>query len=1050
MTSAIVRHDTQIPYVSGVIERPNLLAQLQAAASHKLTLICAPAGYGKTTIAAQFARRSSIPIVWHALEERARDVPHFYHQATAALEECVPGIQALSAPPGYSPGELAALMADYIRDNLPGRMIYILDDSHVLAGSPPAETFVETLVELLPGNCHMVLIGRKLPNLPLTEMIARREVIAFGQDQLRFTPDEIRRLASETLGTELSRAEVDGLAARLEGWPAGTVLALHPLPTDLEQAMLSGGRGPEALFNALAASMLETQPPDLRDFLLASSTLFKMTPERCATILELPDSSYWLQELQRRNLFLSRIGGGLVYHRLFRDFLQNELSQDNSRLFISLHVKAARWLEENEHLEDSFTHYLAAGLVERAAGIAERVADAYFIQGNFETLVEWRARLGRMTAFAPKLLFNCARIHTDRYDYEDAETALDDAQRVFEETNNEVGVTDVYLQRAFIKLQKGETTSAISEAMRFVSSTGDAARSRGRALNILGVAHLRLGEAKIAVVYLEQALALHRKDGDAHALANVLQDLGVAYLRQGRLNDASACLQEVVALRRSLGSPSTVAAALNNLGYYYHLDGNYDQAITTFQEGLNIIARVPNKRSESALSWSMGDVRRDQGAFDEALRLYNVSLALIGDAEPSMRSSVLISSATLRRWQGRIQESVLLAERALALAETHQVALQDSTARAAWWAARALLGEAEPAREALDHVLEDLRVQDARLKLVWALGLSAHTALLCGDRRAADHYLGLALQEAEQGGSAQPLVAEIAHSPRLELHIVGQPAPYGDLIRSLKKLQGAQHSLRNPVRSVQADIPDTYSVRVVTLGHEKIERDGEPIPASEWRSSAAREIFLHLLFNGPESREQISLAFWPDSPTSQVRSNFHTTLYRARQALGERVIVFQDGYYRINPDLDLWCDAHELEKLVRQARFMPPRDARTEDLWRKAADLYHGDFLPSMDTDWVIYRRESSLECYIEALNGLGNCARVRHDSREALRAYQRVLEIDPYREDTHRAIMTCYAQLGEKQQILAHFRRLQTLLDEELGLEPSSETASLANSLLK
>ena len=1049
MATATVPRDTQIPYVSGVIERPRLLAQLQAASAHKLTLICAPPGYGKTTIAAQFARSAPISVAWHALEERARDVPNFYYQMIQVLEEFVPGIQRLTTSPGFRPSELAALIADYIREHLASPLIYILDDSHILTGSSPAETFVQTLAELLPAHCHMVLIGRTLPNLPLTEMIARREVIAFGQDQLRFTPEEIRQLATETVGTDLTRDAIDDLAARLEGWPAGTVLALHPLPTDLEQAMLRGGRGPEALFNALAESMLDLQPPDLRDFLLASSTLFRMTPERCSSILELPDSAHWFQEAQRRNLFLSRIGGRLVYHRLFRDFLQNQLSQTNPHLYVSLHLKAARWFEEHDYLDDSFDHYLAAGLIERAAGIAERVADAYFVQGQFETLLAWRASLGRLTAFAPKLLFNCSRVHTDRYDYDEAEIALDEAQRVFEEVNNQIGVTDVYLQRAFIKLQKGETKNAITETMRFVSSTRESSRSLGRALNILGVAHLRLGEARPAVTYLEQALEMHREDGDAHALANVLQDLGVAYLRQGRLYDASACLQEVVALRRSLGSPSTLASALNNLGYYYHLDNNYDQALATFQEGLSIVAKVPNKRVESALLWSLGDVKRDQGAFEEALRLYNGSLGLMGKSEPWMRSAVLVSSSTLRRWQGKIQESVLLAERALSLADAHQLATQKSTAEAALWVARALLNEAEQAETNLETVVADLRSQDGRLKLVWVLALCAHVALLRDDCPAADQYIEQAMQEAEQEGSTQPLVAEIAHSPLLEGHINSQPVRYGGIIRLLKKLKGIQESQQEPIRPIRVDAPDTFNLRVMTLGFDRIERDGQLIAPSEWRSSSAREIFLHLLFNGPFSRERISLAFWPDSPTSQVRSNFHTTLYRARQALGERVIIFQDGLYRINPELDLWCDAHEMENLARQARLMPPRDARTEDLWRRAVSLYHGEFLASMDVDWVIYRRESLLETFIEALNGLGNCARVRHDVREALRAYQRVLEIDPYREDTHRSIMLCYSEQGEKQQILAHFRRLQTLLQDDLGLGPSSETSRLASSLL-
>jgi LuxR family transcriptional regulator, maltose regulon positive regulatory protein len=189
--------------------------------------------------------------------------------------------------------------------------------------------------------------------------------------------------------------------------------------------------------------------------------------------------------------------------------------------------------------------------------------------------------------------------------------------------------------------------------------------------------------------------------------------------------------------------------------------------------------------------------------------------------------------------------------------------------------------------------------------------------------------------------------------------------------------------------------------------------------------------------------------FRSDSSQKSVRSNFHTTLYRARQALGENVIVFRDGLYQVTDEIDLWCDAHELDDLTVQARLLPPRDARTEDLWRRAARLYQGDFLLSVDMDWVLPRREALREAYLEALLGIGECARARNDLREALAVFKHALDIDPYREDVHRIIMTCYAEQGEKRLILAHFRRLQDLLREELAVEPSQETVDLARSLL-
>ncbi len=439
--------------------------------------------------------------------------------------------------------------------------------------------------------------------------------------------------------------------------------------------------------------------------------------------------------------------------------------------------------------------------------------------------------MGQIGVFAPRLLYNCARIFSDRYEYEEAEGALDEAERGFRQTQNEQGIADVQLQRAFIKLQSGQFKRAIADVAHFVTLNHDSGDWQARALRVLGLAQLRLGEAKTAIANLEQSLRIYRASGDAHAVANVLQDLGVAYLRQGRMHDASACLQELVALRRSLGSPSTVAAALNNLGYFYHLNGDYEQSISTFREGLRIISSVPNKRAESALLWSFGDVRRDQGAFDEAIRLYNRALGVVGNGEPVIRCGVIISSSTLKRWQGDMNEAAALAERALSLANDHEIALHRALAQAALWAARSQLGDAAAALEKFDTVLADLHEQDARSKLVWVHALRANAALLLGDNWRAEDAIESAMNAAQEGGSIQPLVAEIAHSRLLKQYVTSSPAKYGFLSRELKRLSGEPEARPPQVKPVQADWLETYSLRVMTLGRERIERDGEVVSA---------------------------------------------------------------------------------------------------------------------------------------------------------------------------------------------------------------------------
>ena len=1044
------RTERHVPRGAGVIDRPRLLSKLQGALEHKLTLISAPPGYGKTTLVAQFARQSPYPVAWHTIEERERDIPNLYNQSLAVLEQVAPGIKELAPPYGYATTELAALIADYLREKLPGDVIYILDDVHRLAGAPAAEAWLRALVALVPASCHLILLSRILPDLPLIEMIARREVLAIGQEELRFTSQEIYDLGNELLGAPPSPERTLEVAVRLEGWPAGTVLAFLPLPPDLERAILSGGEGPEALFDALAASMLEAQPSDIRDFLLASSTLSRITPVLCASVLELPNSVERLAEAQIRNLFLSRASGGLVYHTLFRNFLQRRLKVTDPNLFASLHIKAARWFMENDQVDEAFDHYLAAGLDEQAAAIAERISRAYFAQGKVETLLNWGAKLGRVRAQVPRVLHRCAIIHTDRYEYAEAETELDEAEAAFAARQDEDGLADVHLQRAMIRLQRGEYREAAAQAMQLAELPPGPTNIQGRALGILGAAHLRLGEVETAIRRLEEALPLYRANGDAYALSQILQNLGVAYSRSGHLDAANACLQEVVALQRSLGSAGALALALNNLGYYYHRGGDYKQALLCFQEGLSVIARFPNRRAETYLLWSLGDLQGDRGAFDEALEFYQKALELLGSSEPSLRCSLLISFSMIRRWQGRLPEAIALATEASTLAGNLGLAGEGCMAQAAIWSARALSGQAAEALRHLDAAASDLRRHGLQFELMQAFGLCAHAALLCSDRPAAEAYWRSAVNLTQEIGSVHPLVSEIMRSPLLE-SLAAADSPMSEALHSgLERLREAQLKAPHETRaSGKTAMPMTYSLRVLTLGQENMLRDGKPVPSSEWRAIAARELFLYLLFVGPQSREQISLEFWPDSSTKRVRSNFHTTLYRARQALGENVITFKDDVYLIDPQIDVWCDAQETEALAVQARLLSPRDVRTEDLWRRAVALYRGDFLPSLDAEWIATRRETLREIYLEALIGLGECARARGDFREALGVFRRALGLEPYREDIHRAIMTCYAERGEKQKVLIHLRELQRLFRQELAAEPSMETLAHVEALL-
>jgi len=1054
MDSSAAPNSVYYPRAAGLIDRHRLLDELAAVFDHKLTMICAPPGYGKTTLTAQFVAQAQRPFAWHTIEERERDLPNLLAHSLSALEQVAPGIKKLGALPGYTPRELAAVTANHLRDEVETEFLYILDDVHYLAGSPAAQTWLETLLALLPPQCHLIILSRALPDLPITEMVARREVLAFGQDQLRFTRDEIAQLA-DSFGNAVTIERAQELSDRLEGWPAGTVLAFQPLPSELEAAVLQGGKGPEALFEALAVGVLGAQPPALRNFLLESSTLSHITPELCETVLDISNSAERFAEALNRHTFLTQVPGGLIYHRLFRQFLQQQLWTRNQARFVALHLKAAWWFEQQDRIEEAVDHYVTAGQYPLAVALAEQVSPAYYAQGKIETLLGWKDALvqsaDQSADQSPKLLLMCAKIHTDRYDYATARNELAQAEGGFHQQADDTGLAEVHLQLARCDLQQADYAAVVPQTEHFLAHwTGDE-RLRGRALRTLGFAQMRLGAINSAVANLEAAIPIYRADGDAHALSQLLQDVVMVYSQTGRLKEVNTCLQEVVALRRTLGSPGALAHALNNLGYFYHRCSDYQQAFVTLEEGLSVIVQVSNKRTEGHLLWSMGDVKRDLGAFDDALRLYYKALEFIGTSEPPVRCAILLSISTLCRWQGQFDEALGYADEAAGVADQYKLPHEGLLAQALSWAAQGQDEDNPPMFDQVERIVGDLSSHYTQFETLQGLACCIQVALEGNQVALAEAFLQYAVKMAGDVNTAQPLAVEVAHVSVLNIFFRAHKPGYAALKADLDLLYNAQHSaVRETQTQSRSYAQLTYSLRVWTLGQERIERDGKRVLPSEWRAAASKELFLYLLLVGPSSREEISLNFWPDSSSKQVRQNFHSTLYRTRQALGDNVIVLEDELYQINPDLALWCDAHEMQKLIQQAQLLSTRDGRTEDLWRKAVALYRGSFMTSIDSEWAAYHREGLQETHLEALIGAANCVRARGKTQESLSFLKQALQIDPFREDVYRAIMQCYADLGERKQVLTHYQDLQRVLRQELAITPSRETVILVERLLQ
>jgi LuxR family maltose regulon positive regulatory protein len=391
----------------GAVERVALLRRLeQALDAHPIAVICAPGGSGKTTLLAQLAgrlRSAGTAVVWIAADEEDDDANRFFAmlvQALAPLElawETPPDeLAARVVGAGAQARSALAATVNALCTSAASRVVVVLDDFHRVS-RPDALAVLESLIERLPDHVHVVLGTRGEPALPLARWRAHGEVAEFSLADLRFTEAEARALAGgEGALADADASLVDQAWQRTQGWAVGLTLLL--LARDRVAALgqgrarslaASGEAGQGRLFAYLAHEVLGDLPEDLQGFALRSAVLDELTPRLCNAVTGRSDSLELLDELYRRDLFLSVVdddGPVLRFHDLFREFLQAELARRWPDEVPQLHERAARAEQTSAR---AIHHYLSAGLWDEALWLVLRVGEQLVSAGAIATVERW-------------------------------------------------------------------------------------------------------------------------------------------------------------------------------------------------------------------------------------------------------------------------------------------------------------------------------------------------------------------------------------------------------------------------------------------------------------------------------------------------------------------------------------------------------------------------------------------------------------------------------------------------------------------------------------
>jgi LuxR family transcriptional regulator, maltose regulon positive regulatory protein len=566
---------------AGLVPRPRLLERLAGGAGHQVVLICTPAGFGKTTLLADWARAGQGPVAWLSLDAGDNDPARFWRHAVAALDTVRPGLaERVGGLLGGPPASFEAVAATLVNElaDAAEEVVLVLDDYH-LVETPAVHASVEFLLEHLPPQLRLVVASRADPPLPLARLRASGQLVELRQADLRLTAAEAAELLRTAVGHELPDPTVAALEARTEGWVAGLQLAGLSLRghVDVGAFVQSFSGSHRYVLDYLCEEVLDRQPAELRQFLLETSILDRVCAPLADAVTGRGSSQALLEQIERANLFLvplDAVRGWWRYHQLFADLLRARLEQEQPERLPGLHRAAAAWCEAHGLADEAIGHAQAAGDAGWAARLVEQHFEALLGRREDATLRRWLEVLpAEVVGSRPRLCLFQAFWALIGSRVKAAERLLDQAERAFAEVGDEPYAPVV-----------GRGASLVANI--------PAALARTRA----SVAQLR-GDAEQMTRFACRALA--ELDEGEWMLESVTRwNLLAAEWLRGRpaaaehdfLSDIAS-----IAAWRAAGQLTLVAWGYYHLGQVQRAQGRLGAALSTYQEALEAVAVEPGR-----------------------------------------------------------------------------------------------------------------------------------------------------------------------------------------------------------------------------------------------------------------------------------------------------------------------------------------------------------------------------------------------------------------------------------------------------------------------
>jgi DNA-binding SARP family transcriptional activator len=1080
--------------------RPRVSKALAEALNYRLTILLAGAGYGKSTALAGLSKEFKL-LIWYQVVERDSDpvifLLHLCHATQLAFPDLeglpIPFLEAWDGSQGVFPW--MGVLDQYLNalgEYLSEPALLVLDDIPQAAGSNEIAHLADRLTALAPPYLHILMAGRPPLTLPnLTRWRLQGEVLTIEQALLAFNAEEIGQLFAQHFKVELTPEEIQAVLAFTEGWAIALQLIWQSMRSgsspSLEEALSgqtkSGGRlagnSRESLFAILAREVFEGQPTDVREFLLISATLREMTVEACEALRSSAgfarrDCAAMLDYLRRQELFVfEHSDGSLRYHHIFHEFLKEQASIQQRR---DWHLRAAQYYENNQNVDQAVQHYLQAEAWEPAAALLEKhganlvaggrldslavlidslppemlhqypgllfiLGDLARLRSRFDEALGWyqqaeaiwrgRGQIGGVG----RALRGQARVYLDTVNPSRAEELLEQAIRLSDGIDDRNAQVRLYELLAENKLNAGRVGEA--EGLRLKA---DLLRQEGPSdSQLLFRVYLRTGKLEQARLGLEER-AMDEQMQPVHTPRSHRETLLLLSLINAFLGRAEQAYQTAVKGTQrgsTLHSPFVKAVGLMRQGHALMLpdlntagtlNERYPLAIEKFEQAVEISRNLAVPRLRVEAYWGLCRAHGYQGS--------------LGEAQQAAQDGLEIASAAGDEWIASLIRLAMGAS--LVLAGRSEIAEQ--------WLGRALAGF----QECSD--IFGMTATRVWLCLVWfrqrTLGAGVERAMV-SPRLAQNLPEALAACRSSQydflftrSSLLGPPDTRVFVPLLLLARSQGWEANY---ITHLLDQMGLAEILFHP----------GYQLRVSTLGAFMVWRGDELIQPGQWRREKARQLFQLFLTRAENAwrgeyleREQIMEFLWSDADPLIAQRNFKialNTLYQTlepeREPGSESAYIAREGTaYGLRSESDMWCDAEEFSRLVRQVDAGQEKDSEAMlEPMELAVQLYMGEYLPELRYEtWAQAKRSQLATLFLQTAEKLAEIYLNKGRYEEVIALCQRMLVQDDCWERAYRCLMLAYYGMGDHGQMGRAYQRCVQVLAEELDVSPSMETQAL------